>query len=236
MAPELECHKDSEVTVVPFSTSRARQKLIAELRKAGIDDDRVLAAIATVPRERFVPSAAQARAYETVALPIGEDQTISQPYVVARMVQSLRLLGQEHVLEIGTGSGYGAAILAELAGTVITVERNAHLAQHASSLLADLGYSQVNVVVGDGSLGWPELAPYDAIVVTAGSPRVPDALVDQLTEQGRLVAPVGSLHEQRLVLIDQPNRQLAPRDLGPVRFVPLIGAEGFRMVDPSRNN
>ena len=221
---------------MPFSATRAREKLIAQLRKAGINDDRVLAALNRVPRERFVPESLQGRAYDNVALPIGEDQTISQPYVVAHMVQALRLVGNEHVLEVGTGSGYGAAILAQVAGYVVSIERNVELAATASVRLRQIGCTNVQVVLGDGSLGWPELAPYDAIVVTASSPEVPEPLLDQLADRGRLVVPVGSLTEQQLVMIDRTDRQLHSHDLGKVRFVPLIGAAGFRMLDPSRSN
>lgn len=207
-----------------------------KLRKAGVRDEHVLAALSEVPRERFVSESLRSRAYENVALPIGEDQTISQPYVVAHMVQSLHLSGTEHVLEVGTGSGYGAAILAQIAADVVTVERHAELAATAALRLRKIGRANVLVVLGDGSLGWPELAPYDAIVVTASSPEVPEPLLNQLTTSGRLVVPVGSLSEQRLVMIQRTHGQFHSHDLGRVRFVPLIGAAGFRMVDPSRNN
>lgn len=218
------------------SADRARQHLLAQLRKEGVHDENVLAALNDVPRERFVPPSLRHRAYDNVALPIGEDQTISQPFVVAHMVQALKLDGTEHVLEIGTGSGYGAAVLARVAADVVTVERHAGLAAAAALLLREIGCNNVCVVTGDGSLGWPPRAPYDAIVVTASAPEVPEPLVGQLRARGRLVVPVGTLEEQHLVVIERTDTQLHSRDLGHVRFVPLIGAAGFRMLDPSRRN
>jgi protein-L-isoaspartate(D-aspartate) O-methyltransferase len=198
--------------------------LIQELRRQGIRDERVLQAIARVPRERFVPDAQQEQAWANVALPIGAGQTISQPYVVALMSQSLELEGHERVLEIGTGSGYQAAVLATLVTKVVSIERHGILAQRAGAILRELGFTNVEIHVGDGTLGWPPDAPYDGILITAGAPRVPDKLVAQLSpDGGRLVIPIGSLEDQRLVAIERRGDQLTEQDLGPVRFVPLVG-------------
>ena len=202
--------------------------LLAELRHQGIADERVLSALARVPRERFVPEASRADAWANVALPIGAGQTISQPFVVALMTAALGLRGGERVLEVGTGSGYQTAILAELAAEVVSVERHAALATGAEALLRELGYRNVAVHVGDGTTGWPEDAPYDRIIVTAGGPRVPPPLLDQLVPAGgRMVIPVGEPHEQHLVAVDRHGDQVQERSLGPVRFVPLIGRAGW---------
>src|SRR5262245_6918002 len=163
---------------------KAITALLAELRRQGIRDERVLAAIGRVPRERFVPEASRDQAWANVALPIGAGQTISQPYVVALMTEALRIAGQERVLEVGTGSGYQAAILAELAAEVVTVERHPKLAASALTLLRELGYDRIRVAVGDGTTGWPEGAPYDRIIVTAGAPRVPLPLLAELSRDG----------------------------------------------------
>ncbi|MEX2148468.1 MAG: protein-L-isoaspartate(D-aspartate) O-methyltransferase [Candidatus Rokuibacteriota bacterium] len=207
-----------------------RQRMVEhQLAARGIDDPLVLAAMGKVPREKFV-SAGQARlAYRDGALPIGEGQTISQPYIVARMTAALRLVPTDRVLEIGTGSGYAAAVLAEIAAEVYTVERLPRLAEGARQRLTELGYLNVHVLTGDGTLGWPEHAPYDAIVATAGGPRAPHALLDQLAIGGRLVIPLGAdLYEQRLVRIVRLNAQDYEREsLEAVAFVPLIGAEGW---------
>lgn len=209
--------------------------LLAELRRQGIRDERVLAAIAKVPRERFVPEASRHQAWENVALPIGAGQTISQPYVVALMTAALELSGQERVLEVGTGSGYQAAILAELAAEVITIERHASLAAAAQSLLRDLGYAHIRVVVGDGTTGWEEGAPYDRIIVTAGAPRVPLPLLAQVRpDGGRLVVPVGSPDDQTLLVAERQGDRTTEQPLGPVRFVPLIGRAGWDV--PAREN
>lgn len=215
----------------------SREQLIADLRTAGITDDHVLAAIGRVPRERFVPRDLQSRAYENVALPIGYEQTISQPAVVAHMAQAAKLRPTDHVLEVGTGSGYGAAVLAELARDVVTVEIRPPLAMEAGRRLQRLGYTNVQVVVGDGSLGWPALAPYDAIIITAATPGIPPVLLDQLSEHGgRLVAPIGSLKEQQLVLAERSGQDIQSHVLGGVRFVPLVGSAGFVAADPTRRN
>ncbi|HZT08991.1 MAG TPA: protein-L-isoaspartate(D-aspartate) O-methyltransferase [Chloroflexota bacterium] len=215
----------------------AKERLLCDLRTGGITDERVLGAVACVPRDAFVPSTLKSRAYENIALPIGEQQTISQPMVVAHMAQAVRPSREEHVLEIGTGSGYGAAVLAQLAADVVSVEIRATLAQRAARVLQRLGCRNVRVILGDGSMGWIDLAPYDAIVVTAASPSLPPALLNQLAQDGgRLVAPVGSIDEQQLVLTRRDGDQFSSRKIGGVRFVPLRGAAGFPLLDPSRRN
>lgn len=195
----------------------------------GVRDARVLAAMRAVPRAAFVPSASRHQAYDDHPLPIGENQTISQPYIVALMAEALQLRGSERVLEIGTGSGYAAAVLARLCAQVHTVERIDTLADRASRLLADLGVSNVQVHCGDGTLGWPDAAPYDAIVVTAGGPAVPPALQAQLAPGGRLVMPVGTSHRwQDLVRVTRAGADaFRTESLGGVVFVPLLGAQGW---------
>lgn len=202
--------------------------LVAELRRQGIRDERVLEAIGRVPRDRFIPQASHDQAWDNVALPIGAGQTISQPYVVALMTAALRLSGQERVLEVGTGSGYQAAILAKLAAEVITIERHASLAATARALLQELGYDNIQVIVGDGTGGWPAGAPYDRIIVTAGAPRVPPPLLEQLSSDGgRLVIPVGQPKDQILLSVVRQGDRTIEQPLGPVRFVPLIGRAGW---------
>ncbi|TML68898.1 MAG: protein-L-isoaspartate(D-aspartate) O-methyltransferase [Actinobacteria bacterium] len=201
--------------------------MVHQLRRRGIRDERVRAAMATVPRERFVPADDLRRAYADSALPIGFDQTISQPYMVAATCELLGLSGDENVLEVGTGSGYAAAVLAELAASVTTIERVPELAARARETLAATGYGDVAVVVGDGSLGVPEKAPFHAIAVAAAAPRVPESLYEQLAHGGRLVVPIGSRADQRLVLVVRsPEGPAEVRSL-PCRYVPLLGAEGF---------
>jgi protein-L-isoaspartate(D-aspartate) O-methyltransferase len=209
-------------------TSNSPAAMIAELRRQGIRDERVLAAMAAVPRHLFVAALDRDRAYENVALRIDAGQTISQPYVVALMAQALAPQPHERVLEIGAGSGYGAAALAHLAREVITIERHERLAETARQRLAWLGYHNVNVYVGDGSQGWPAGAPYDAIAVTAAAPAAPAPLLAQLDPwHGRLAIPVGDEERQHLMLIRLRAGVQEARDLGPVRFVPLIGADGW---------
>jgi protein-L-isoaspartate(D-aspartate) O-methyltransferase len=205
----------------------ARERLLRRLQRGGIMDERVLAAIGSVPRELFVPEELRSRAYADSALPIGHGATISQPTMVARMCEELRLTGGERVLDVGTGSGYQAAVLAELAAEVVGIERVPELAEQARAALAAAGYPDVEVHVGDGTLGLPERAPFDAIVVAAAAPRPPAALVAQLAPAGRLVVPVGSRRDQRLeVVIRTESGSEVVRSV-PCRFVPLVGAEGF---------
>lgn len=195
----------------------------------GITDARVLAAMRAVPREHFVPANLRQRAFDDRPLPIGNAQTISQPYIVALMAQALQLQGDEHVLEIGTGSGYGAAVLARLCRHVDTVERISDLADRARQQLADLGVTNVDVHGGDGTLGWPAAAPFDAIVVTAGGPSVPPALQAQLAPGGRLVMPVGAQHggQDLLRLTRSGGDDFRTESLCGVAFVPLLGAQGW---------
>jgi len=203
--------------------------LLAELREE-INDERVLAALARVPRERFVPPDLVPYAYENRPLPIGHGQTISQPLIVAMMTEALALQGDEKVLEIGTGSGYQAAILAELAREVVTVERIPELAQRAARLLAELGYDNVRVQLArEDVLGWPEEAPYDAIIVTAAAPSVPRELLEQLAAGGRMAVPVGGRDLQELVVVTKEASGLRQRRLGACRFVPLIGPQAWQV-------
>jgi protein-L-isoaspartate(D-aspartate) O-methyltransferase len=204
-----------------FAESRAR--LVEILRQQGIGDERVLVAVGRVRREAFVPPELAERAYENVALPIGHGQTISQPYVVAEMTQALQLTAHSRVLDVGTGSGYQAAILAEIAGAVISVERVPALSASAGGVLARLGYQRIELHVTNGTLGWPPGAPYDAILAAAGGPEVPDALLAQLGRGGRLIMPVGTLTEQQLILVRRAEHGYERYSLGPVRFVPLVG-------------
>jgi len=203
--------------------------MVAEqLRRRDITDALVLAAFARVPREAFVPHDLRRHAYDDAPLPIGNGQTISQPYVVAMTVQALALQGHEHVLEIGTGSGYAAAILGVMVREVDTVERIPELADTATERLAQLGYANVHVHCADGTLGWPRGAPYEAICVAANAPRPPRPLLDQLAVGGRLVLPFGNVHDQHLVRITRRDEvRFDEEDLGDVRFVPLVGAEGW---------
>lgn len=212
---------------MPDSAEQRAQMVEQQLRGRDIGDERVLAAMLRVPRELFVPEAARARAYEDAALPIGAGQTISQPYMVARIAVELALRGRERVLDVGTGSGYGAAVLAELAAEVHTIERVPELAEHARAALAAAGYERVQVHVGDGTLGLPEHAPYMAIAVAAAAPRLPLALYEQLEPRGRLVIPIGRRRAQRLeVVVRSPEGPATLRSV-PCRFVPLVGEEGF---------
>jgi len=200
----------------------ARAQLIKHL-SSEIRDQRVLDAMAKIPRERFVPRECHSLAYEDRPLPIGWGQTISQPYIVALMTEALELGGGERVLELGTGSGYQAAILAELAAYVVTVERISPLADNARRVLEELGYRNVEVHLAGAHLGWPPGAPYDAIMVTAAARRVPSELMEQLAEGGRLVIPVGSRWEQELLKVVKRQGKELQANLGACRFVPLIG-------------
>jgi protein-L-isoaspartate(D-aspartate) O-methyltransferase len=214
-----------------MSADRASDRLAMvdrQLRRRDIADERVLAAMERVPRELFVPQSIAARAYDDAALPIGEGQTISQPYMVARICEALSLRGHERVLDVGTGSGYQAAVLAELAGEVHTIERIPELAEEARDTLDAAGYGdRVHVHVGDGTLGLPEHAPYAAIAVAAAAPEVPTRLYEQLEERGRLVVPIGGRRGQQLQLIVRSPEGPAVVRSVPCRFVPLLGEEGF---------
>ncbi len=204
-----------------------RRMLELHLAARGIDDPGVLAAMVAVPREEFVPEGLLDRAYADRPLPVGHGQTISQPYTVAVMAQAASLTGGERVLEIGTGTGYGAAVLARLAREVISIERIEMLARSAALRLARLGIENVEVRVGDGSVGLIERAPYDAIVVTAGAPRFPMALAEQLADGGRCVIPIGGKDGQRLLRVTRRGDAIREDDLGPFTFVPLIGADAW---------
>ena len=198
-----------------------------QLRARGIGDGRVLAAMGSVPREEFVPETMRNRAYADSALPIGEEQTISQPWIVAAICQALQLRGSELVLEVGTGSGYSAAVLSLLADHVVSVERHQALSDAAARLLASLGIHNVELMVGDGSLGVPARAPFDAIAVHATAPAPPPALLDQLAEGGRLVIPIASGDADLLTVLRRQGGEVFSETIGPCRFVPLIGEGGF---------
>lgn len=205
-----------------------RQQLVETLQIKGIRDLAVLRAISVTPRHRFVPDSVRHRAYEDSALPIAAGQTISQPWVQARSIEELRLTGREKVLEVGAGSGYQTALLSQMAGNVIAIERIAVLADGARRVIAELGIRNVTVMVGDGTLGWRSLSPFDAIVVAAASPSVPAPLVDQLAEGGRMIVPLGTKEEQTLTLVEKSGGEVLVRPLSDVRFVPLLGQFGFR--------
>jgi protein-L-isoaspartate(D-aspartate) O-methyltransferase len=213
--------------VTDFAAARARM-VERQLRRRGIDDSRVLAAMETVPREEFVPAAVRDRAYADSALSIGKEQTISQPWIVAAICQAMRLSGSELVLEVGTGSGYSAAVLSLLASHVVSVERHEALSGGAAQVRGSLGIANVELVVGDGSLGVPDRAPYDAIAVHATAPAPPPALLEQLAEGARLVVPIAS-GEADLLTVLRPRQggEIIRETIGPCRFVPLIGKEGF---------
>jgi protein-L-isoaspartate(D-aspartate) O-methyltransferase len=212
-----------------MSATAQRQRMVSEqLRRRDIADPGVLFAFSSVPRDEFVPADLVDRAYDDVPLPIGDHQTISQPYVVAMTAQALRLRGHEHVLEIGTGSGYAAAIFGALAAVVDTVERIPELARTAAERLARLGITNVHVHCGDGTLGWPARAPYHAIAVAAAAPRPPKSLLHQLVIGGRLVIPSGTADLQHMLRITRRDEStFDEEDLGEVKFVPLIGQEGW---------
>ncbi len=219
--------------------ARARETMVqTQIAARGVRDPMVLDAMRTVPREAFVPERLRRFAYEDEPLSIGEGQTISQPYIVAVMTEAVELKPGDRALEIGTGSGYGAAVLSRIAAEVYTVERHPGLAESARRRLGEVGYHNVHVLVGDGTLGWPEHAPYDAIVVTAGGPKAPPALLDQLAVGGRLVMPIGSQSRfQRLVRVVRRGADYYDHEeLEEVAFVPLIGAEGWPEAEPAGNS
>ena len=206
-------------------TAGRNEMLLEQLYRRGITSQRVLDVMAKVPRERFLPAELESEAYADRALSIDCGQTISQPYIVGLMTQALELSGSESVLEIGTGSGYQTAILAELARSVVSMERHADLSAHAGTVLAELGYTNVTLVVGDGTLGWPQLAPYDRIIAAAAATDIPIALFEQLAEGGILVIPLGSSENQMLQAIRKLNDQPIASDLSGCRFVPFVGAQ-----------
>lgn len=210
----------------PFAAQR-QSMLEHQLIARGIRDRRVLAAMGKVPRHRFVSAKQRSLAYQDTPLPIGRRQTISQPYIVAYMLEALHLSGDERVLDVGTGSGYQAALLGELAAQVDSLERHTSLARRAARLLADLGYANVHVHRTDGSLGWPDGAPYDAIIVGAGAPAAPPALLGQLAPQGRMLIPAGDDDIQHLQLWRKQGERALCDELIPVAFVPLVGKQGW---------
>ena len=204
-----------------------RRRLIEALQTNGISDLAVLRAFDEVPRHLFVPSGVRHRAYEDSALPIGNGQTISQPSVHARYLQELRLTGRERVLEIGTGSAYQTALLGKLVEQVFSIERVGALMDRSREILQRLGVRNVSLLLGDGTLGWNSYSPYDAILVSAAAPQVPQPLADQLAEGGRLLIPIGGREEQVLAVITKRGTEVERRDIGPVRFVPLVGKYGW---------
>ena len=211
-----------------MSFEAVRLRMVEEqLRARGLRDERLLAAFQKVPRHQFVPPEALRQAYEDHPLPLGAGQTISQPYIAALMIDALQLQGHERVLEIGTGSGYQTAILAELALDVFSVERLPELLQTAATRLLSLGYLNIHLMTANGSLGWPEQSPFDAILVSAAAPEVPPPLTDQLADPGRMVVPVGPVSGQQLVEVLKRNGQVQQRTLGGCLFVPLLGRYGW---------
>ncbi len=208
---------------------KLRRKMVeTQLIPRGIHDELLLAAFSKVPRHRFVPRELFDSAYGDYPLPIGEGQTISQPFMVALMTEVLQLKGKERVLEVGTGSGYQAVILAEIVEEVYSVERFGPLTERARKVLDELGYNNVKVKVGDGTLGWEEFSPYDGIVVTAGAPRAPQSLVAQLKDGGRMVIPIGGGFSQMLTLIEKIGCKVSSHEICGCVFVPLIGEEGWK--------
>jgi protein-L-isoaspartate(D-aspartate) O-methyltransferase len=231
--PDSESERSSSQNA--WSAAQRRRMVEEQLRRQGIDDPRVLEAMARVPREEFVPASLREAAYEDSPLPIGSGQTISQPFTVAFMCQSLRLRGGEKVLEVGTGSGYGAAVLSLLAPSVYTVERLPSLAASARERLDRLGFRNVEVVEGDGTLGLPGAAPFDAIVVTAGAEALPLPYLEQLAEGGRLVIPLaGGYLGQTLYCLTRKPGTLTIENLGGFVFVPLVGRFGYEEPEPRR--
>jgi len=205
-----------------------RRKMVEEqLVERGIKDLGVLEAMSRVPRHLFAQESLRHRAYGDYPLPIGENQTLSQPYIVAAMTAALSLKGEERVLEIGTGSGYQTAVVAELARQVFTIERLNNLSRKAQEILEGLNYMSIVFKMFDGTYGWPDQAPFDAILVTASAKEIPESLVKQLGEGGRLVAPTGDAHEQKLVVLTKNGSRVSRRELGACKFVPLIGKYGW---------
>ena len=213
--------------VVDSDMRGARQRLVETLRSKGIRDLAVLRAVEMTPRHHFVPTGLRHRAYEDAPLPIGNGQTISQPWVHARYLELLQLKGTERVLEIGTGSGYQTVLLAHLVAQVFSIERIPALMQQARENIQRAGVKNVSLLVGDGTIGWREYAPYDVILVSAGGPSIPPALVEQLAEGGRMLIPVGGKDEQVLTLVTKKGGAVETREVAPVRFVPLLGTQGW---------
>jgi len=207
--------------------ARREEMVRRQIERRGIRDARVLAAFRKVPRERFVPEESRGEAYEDHPVAIGRGQTVSQPYIVALMLAELRLTGSERVLEVGTGSGYEAALLAELCAEVYTIERIPALAESAEQVLRELGYGGIHFRVGDGTLGWPDAAPFDGIVVSAAGPRVPETLKAQLAEGGRMIIPAGGAGMQELYVLERKGDEFVERTAGPCVFVKLVGKEGW---------
>lgn len=219
---------------MPFESSISapyhseRQAMVEnQLRRRGINDPRVLEAMLRVPRHEFVPETYRSQAYEDHPIPIGEEQTISQPFIVALSLQALSLNGSERVLEVGTGSGYQTALLASLAASVFSMERHRSLAMTAQSTLTRLQYYNVHLAVGDGTQGWPEHAPYQAMLISAAAPAVPQSLLTQLSNRGKMVIPVGPPHAQQLQLVVKSDAGYLTQNIEGCRFVPLVGAEGY---------
>lgn len=206
----------------------SRRRLVETLREKGIGDLAVLRAVEATPRHLFVPTGVRHRAYEDSALPIGNGQTISQPSIHARYLELLKLTGHEKVLEVGTGSGYQTVLLAHLAAQVFSIERIAPLLQGARDAIARAGVRNVSLLLGDGTLGWREYGPYDAILVSAAAPSIPQPLVDQLAEGGKLLIPLGGQDVQTLAVITKQNGAVKREDILPVRFVPLLGTHGWQ--------
>ncbi|MGA8491301.1 MAG: protein-L-isoaspartate(D-aspartate) O-methyltransferase [Terriglobales bacterium] len=219
----------AETQIDVFAAQR-RSMVESQLRARGIRDERVLAAMSHVPRHEFISADYRDQVYEDHPIPIGEGQTISQPYIVAIMLQALALDPSDVVLEVGTGSGYLTALLAELTRQVYSVERHESLARSAQATLSRLGYTNVEVLVGDGSNGLPDRAPFDAVVVSAAAPQIPAPLFEHLREGGRMVVPVGPAHAQELQLVRKREGQPVIAILEGCRFVPLIGSEGYRSI------
>jgi protein-L-isoaspartate(D-aspartate) O-methyltransferase len=219
---------DRNRTDYQSSDERREEMVQRTIADRGVRDPRVLVAMRTVRRERFIDPSLRDSAYDDSPLPIEKGQTISQPFIVALMAEQARIEPDDRVLEVGTGSGYGAAVLGCIAAEVWTIERHAELVAQAARVLNAEGFDNVHVVEGDGTLGWPDAAPFDAIVVTAGAPDPPDALCRQLVDGGRLVIPVGqSRHSQELLRITRRGDSFQTEDLAAVRFVPLVGDEGW---------
>ena len=208
----------------------ARRRLVELLREKGIRDLAVLRAFDLTPRHAFVPTGVRHRAYEDSPLPIGSGQTISQPSIHARYLELLAFDGSERVLEVGTGSGYQTVLLSHLVAQVFTIERIAALYTMARDAINRAGATNVSMLLGDGTVGWREYSPYDAILVSAGGPTIPNALVEQLSDGGRMIVPIGSKDEQMLKLITKRNGVIETRDIAPVRFVPLFGTQGWEQT------